>query len=277
VRFQTESSGAAQDLDDDLVFHQFIRENTGCASYLIGSEKNGKCILVDPLIDLERYEPFLKEHHLEIVALVDTHTHADHLSGLRYFSSLFPNAILAMHESAPTNFQCKKLKDGASLVELTSSPFTIKVIYTPGHATDHICLFLESFGSSKLLSGDCLFIGDVGRTDLGRGDNDLMYDSLFHKLLSLDPSTEVYPAHIGAKHFLATEKVRTQIGAERDTNPALQVKSKGEFLKYMTEGWPPKPSYYEEIIKVNLGKLSLSEAQEEIFRAGRESLQQMKA
>jgi len=104
-----------------------------------------------------------------------------------------------------------------------------------------------------------------------------MYDSLFHKLLSLDPSTEVYPAHIGAKHFLATEKVRTHIGAERDTNPALQVKSKEEFLKYMTEGWPPKPPYYEEIIKINLGKLSLSDAQEEIFRAGKESLQQMKA
>jgi hydroxyacylglutathione hydrolase len=264
-------------LDDDLLFHQFIRENTGCASYLVGSEKNGKCILVDPLMDTERYEPFLKEHDLEIAGLVDTHTHADHLSGLRYFSSLFPNAILAMHETAPTNFQCEKLKDGTSLADLISSPFAIKVVYTPGHATDHICLLLEFSGSNKLLSGDCLFIGDVGRTDLGRGDNDLMYDSLFHKLLSLDPATEVYPAHIGAKHFLATEKVRTQIGTERDTNPGLQVKSKEEFLKYMTEGWPPKPSYYEEIIKVNLGKMSLSEAQEEIFRAGREGLQQMKA
>jgi len=264
-------------LDDDLVFHQFIREYTGCASYIVGSEKTGKCILIDPLIDTERYETFLREQDLEIVALVDTHTHADHLSGLRYFSSLFPNAILAMHETAPTNFQCEKLKDGANLVDLISSSFAIKVIYTPGHATDHICLLLESSGSIKLLSGDCLFIGDVGRTDLGRGNNDLMCDSLFHKLLSLDPSTEVYPAHIGAKHFLATEKVRTQIGTERDTNPALQVKSKEEFLKYMTEGWPPKPPYYEEIIKINLGKLSLSDAQEEIFRAGRESLQHMKA
>ena len=244
----------------------------------MGSEKTARCILVDPLIDTERYESFLKEHNLEIVALVDTHTHADHLSGLRYFSSLFPQAVLAMHESAPTNFPCEKLKDGDHLESLIGSSSTaIKVIYTPGHATDHICLLLESSGSSKLLSGDCLFIGDVGRTDLGRGDNDLMYDSLFHKLLSLDPSTEVYPAHVGAKHFLATEKVRTRIGTERDTNPALQVKSKEEFLKYMTEGWPPKPPYYEEIISVNLGKRSLSDAQEEIFRAGRESLQHTRA
>jgi glyoxylase-like metal-dependent hydrolase (beta-lactamase superfamily II) len=264
-------------LNDELVFHQFIREYTGCASYLVGSERTGKCLLIDPLIDTERYEPFLNEHGLEITALIDTHTHADHVSGLRYFSSLFPNAILAMHEAAPTNFQYEKLKDDDRLDGLIDPSFAVKVIYTPGHATDHICLLLESPGTIKLLSGDCLFIGDVGRTDLGRGNNDFMYDSLFHKLLSLDPSTEVYPAHIGAKHFLATEKVRTQIGTERDTNPALQVKSKEEFLKYMTEGWPPKPPYYEEIIKVNLGKLSLSDAQGEIFRARRENLQQMKA
>jgi hydroxyacylglutathione hydrolase len=277
VPFETHHVRAVQRLNEELVFQQFIREYTGCASYLIGSEKTGKCVLVDPLIDTERYEPFLKEHDLEIAALVDTHTHADHISGLRYFSSLFPRAILAIHESAPTNFSCEKLKDGDLLDGFIGSSFPVKVIYTPGHATDHICLLLESPGSKKLLSGDCLFIGDVGRTDLGRGDNDLMYDSLFYKLLSLDPSTEVYPAHIGAKHFLATEKVRTQIGTERDTNPALQVKSKEEFLKYMTEGWPPRPPYYEEIIKINLGNLSLSETQEEIFRAGRDSLQRMKA
>ncbi len=247
--------------------------HTGCASYLIGSENTGKCILVDPLIDTERYEPFLKEHSLKVVALVDTHTHADHLSGLRYFSSLFPQAVIAMHETAPTTFQYEKLKDGARLDDLiSSSSFSIKVIYTPGHATDHISLLLEPPGPRNrlLLSGDCLFIGDVGRTDLGRGDNDLMYISLFQKLLSLEPSTEVYPAHVGAKHFLATEKVRTQIGIERDTNPALQVKSKKEFLKYMTEGWPPKPPYYEQVVNVNLGRISLTEAQEEVLRIEKE-------
>jgi glyoxylase-like metal-dependent hydrolase (beta-lactamase superfamily II) len=261
---------------DELIFQQFLREYTGCASYLIGSEKTGKCILVDPLVDTERYEQFLKEHNLNIVAFVDTHTHADHLSGLRYFNSLYPSATLAMHEAAPTNFQCKKLKDGERLDDLIGLSVPIKVIYTPGHAIDHISLHLESQGVSRLLSGDCLFIGDVGRTDLGRGDNDLMYDSLFHKLLQLDSSTEVYPAHIGAKHFLATEKVKTQIGVERDSNPALQLKSKEEFFKYMTDGWPPKPPYYEEIVSINLGRLLLSDTQEKIIRMGKESLQHTK-
>ena len=259
-------------MKDELIFQQFIREHTGCASYLVGSAKTGKCLLIDPLIDTERYESYLKGNNMEVVALIDTHTHADHLSGLRYFSALFPKAILAMHEAAPANFQFRKLKDGDYLHEwIGVSSFTIRIIYTPGHATDHISLFIEYPGLNLLLSGDSLFIGDVGRTDLGRGDNDLMYDTLFHRLLSLAPSTEVYPAHIGAKHFLATEKVKTQIGTERDTNPALQVKSKEEFFKYMTEGWPPKPSHYEEIIKINLGKMSLSEAEEDIFRSENEA------
>jgi glyoxylase-like metal-dependent hydrolase (beta-lactamase superfamily II) len=260
-------------LDDQLIFRQFIREHTGCSSYLIGSEKTRKCLLVDPLMDVERYEPFLKERQLEIVAVVDTHTHADHLSGLRYFSSLFPKAILAMHETVPASFSFWKLANGNHLESWIGASFGIKVLYTPGHATDHLCLLLETSGP-KLLSGDCLFIGDVGRTDLGRGDNDLMYESLFHKLLLLDPATEVYPAHIGAKHFLASEKISTHIGIERDSNPALQVRSREEFLRYMTEGWPPKPEHYEQIISINLGRTSLLEGQEEIVRAGRDSLQQ---
>lgn len=256
-------------MDDDRIFHQLIRAHTGCASYIIGSKSTGKCIIVDPLMDTERYEPFLKDQHLEIAALVDTHTHADHLSGLRSFVSISPHAVPAMHEASPAIFPIRKLRDSENLQDWIGSAVGIKVLSTPGHATDHLCLLLET-SRPKLLSGDCLFIGDVGRTDLGRGDNDLMYDSLFHKLLSLDPKTEVYPAHIGAKHFLATEKISTTIGIERDTNPALQVKSKEEFLKYMTEGWPPKPAHYEQFINANLGKLSLQEAQEEAIKAEKE-------
>ena len=206
---------------------------------------------------------------MKVVALIDTHTHADHLSGLRYFSKFAPDAKLMMHETAPNNFQFEKLVDGNTLDGLIGGSFHARVIYTPGHATDHICLLLWSSNGSKLLSGDSLFIGDVGRTDLGRGDNDLMYDTLFQKLLSLDPKTEVFPAHVGAKHFIATDRANTEIGTERDTNPALQVKSREEFEKYMTEGWPPKPENYEEIVQVNLGRQSLSDVQEKLARRSR--------
>jgi len=230
-------------------------------------------------MDAERFESFLREKKLEPSAAVDTHTHADHLSGLRNVASLYPKAILAMHESAPTQFPITKLTEGDLLQQLRLDEIfsaSVKVLYTPGHATDHICLLFQGEGLPRLLSGDCLFIGDVGRTDLGRGDTDLMYNSLFHKLLSLDSRTEVYPAHVGAKHFLATEKVKTQIGYERDTNPAVQVKSIDEFRKYMTEGWPPKPPFYQEIIDINLGKISLLDVQEEIIQAN-PSLQHSRA
>ncbi len=87
-----------------------------------------------------------------------------------------------------------------------------------------------------------------------------MFDSLFNKILKLDPNTEVYPAHIGAKHFLFTGETRTTIAVERETNPALQIKDEDEFIKYMTEGWPPKPEHYQDIILANLGEITLAEA-----------------
>jgi glyoxylase-like metal-dependent hydrolase (beta-lactamase superfamily II) len=261
------SDASIVSMDGDLFLHQFVRESTGCASYLIASRGTRKCILIDPLTDTDRYLSFLQGHDLEVVLLLDTHTHADHLSGLRSFSKLFPRAARAMHETAPAGFVNTKLRDGEQVQSFIDLQGTIRVIYTPGHATDHICLIVESSGGHKLISGDCLFIGDVGRTDLGRGDNDQMYDSLFNKLLTLPPETEVYPAHVGAKHFLANTKVSTTIAAEKETNPALQIRSKPDFFKYMAEGWPPKPSHYQDIIEINIGRKPMSEAPDELLRA----------
>ncbi|HZW57510.1 MAG TPA: MBL fold metallo-hydrolase [Nitrososphaerales archaeon] len=260
-----------------------MRENTGCASYVIGSKIDGSCIIVDPLMDEERYQESLREHGLNVVGLIDTHTHADHISGLRHLSQFFPSAFLAVHESSPVRFECEKLRDAETLSDRLPKSFSqagieIKVIHTPGHAHDHICLLIETKnGESKengvaekskkmLLSGDCLFIGDVGRTDLGRGDNHKMFESLFSKILTLDPDTEVYPAHVGARHFLSGEGMKTTIGEEKARNPALQVGSEEEFVKYMTEGWPPKPEHYQEIIRINLGEIPLADVQEGIAR-----------
>jgi hydroxyacylglutathione hydrolase len=228
-------------------------------------------------MDTERYEVILSKENLNVIALIDSHIHADHISGIRLFSQLYPNSEMSVFENAPVEFQCRRLHDGEVLDYDLGSNFSIDVMHTPGHTLDHICLLLSMNkgyrGRQFLMSGDCLFIGDVGRTDLGRGDNDKMYDSLFHKILKLDPRTEVYPAHIGRKHFLPAGKVRTTIGVEKKTNPALQIKSKEEFIRYMTEGWPPRPEYYQEIININLGKSSLLEVQEQIRKSQGESYQ----
>lgn len=250
-----------------MVLLQIARESTGCVSYILGSLADKSCIIVDPLMDYELYRAALQENGFTVVGMIDTHTHADHFSGLRYLSDFFPSAFRAVYSTAPVKFECKKLRDDQLLNELLpeSSHWeaSVRVLYTPGHASDHMCLLISTDNPRKqmLLSGDCLFIGDVGRTDLGRGSNHEMFDSLFNKILNLDPSTEVYPAHIGAKHFLSTRETKTTIAVERKTNPALQVKDEDEFAKYMTEGWPPKPEHYQDIILANLGEITLDEAQ----------------
>ena len=229
-------------------------------------------MLVDPLMDVERYEPLLKEERLDVVALIDTHTHADHISGLRAFSLLYPGAAVLMHESSPASYKFQRIRDRERLDEtinpriFPSPDVSIKALYTPGHAKDHICILVKSQIEQKkiLISGDCLFVHDVGRTDLGRGDNSQMYESLFEKILPLDPDTEVYPSHVGSRHYITSGGAKTTIAEERKSNPALMVKSKEEFFKYMTEDWPPKPDHYEKYVEVNLGRIELSDAQEQV-------------
>jgi hydroxyacylglutathione hydrolase len=103
-------------------------------------------------------------------------------------------------------------------------------------------------------------VEDVGRVDLVRGDPNQLYDSIFSKLLKLQDHVEVLPDHVGKAHFVSAD-TSSAIGLERRTNPALQAKTKEEFLQYMTEGWPPKPAHYEQYIKVNCGLMELGEAQ----------------
>lgn len=249
-----------------MILLQIARESTGCVSYILGSLADKSCIIVDPLLDYELYRAALQESGFTVVGIIDTHTHADHFSGLRYLSDFFPSAFLAVYNTSPVRFECKKLQDNEVLDErlpaYSHGEASVRVLFTPGHASDHMCLLISTNNPRKqmLLSGDCLFIGDVGRTDLGRGNNHEMFDSLFNKILKLDPNTEVYPAHIGAKHFLFTGETRTTIAVERETNPALQIKDEDEFIKYMTEGWPPKPEHYQDIILANLGEITLAEA-----------------
>lgn len=155
-----------------------------------------------------------------------------------------------MHESSQVKFPFNPLNER----DYELAGLKIKVIHTPGHAPEHICLLLNELA---LLTGDCLLARDVGRTDLGRGDPNLLYDSLLNKLLALDDRVEILPAHVGKKHFVAGDTSST-IGIERRANPALQARSKAEFIEYMTQGWPPRPVSHELYIKLNSGELDLA-------------------
>ena len=237
-----------------------MRKESGCCTYLLGAADRGEYLLVDPLMDYERFLPEMDPmHKSRIEYVIDTHIHADHLSGVREVCSM-SGAKLMMHKSAPIADNFLPLDDGA---ELNLGGLDVKVLHTPGHAPEHISLLVDK---KFLLSGDTLLIRDVGRTDLGRGSNEQLYKSIFERLSLLDDGVGVYPAHIGSQHFLSGELSST-IGIEKHLNPVLQIKSFDEFVQYMTEGWPPKPTYHELYVKVNQGLMTLDEAQSRLQKS----------
>jgi hydroxyacylglutathione hydrolase len=229
-----------------VLLQQMIAQDSGCCSYLVGSGK--EFILVDPLIDVERFMKKVQEEGGKILGVIDTHVHADHISGSREIQRL-TGCPIYMFATSPVKFPFLPLEER----EYQMARFKLRVLHTPGHAPEHVCLLIED---KTVLTGDTLLVQDVGRVDLGRGDPNQLYDSIFNKLLKLEDHLEVMPGHVGKAHFVSAETSST-IGLERRTNPALKAKTREEFLHYMSEGWPPKPAHYEQYIKVNSGLIEV--------------------
>lgn len=228
---------------------QLILGKTGCVSYLIFCKEMNECAIIDPFKEYEKdiLEEIKKLNSPVIKYVIDTHTHADRKSASSYFVNEFK--LRGVVKSEMTKFKGKTIgtKDGDSLKIGNAE---LKVVYTPGHTYDHNCYLVED----NLLSGDCLFIGDVGRIDLGgdpREKTEMLYNSL-RKLEQLPADTKVYPNHVGAVHAIDSEDKFSTISKEIKNNEALQVKEVKEFYTYMTEGWPPKPDNWEAIIEYNL-------------------------
>jgi glyoxylase-like metal-dependent hydrolase (beta-lactamase superfamily II) len=192
---------------------------------------------------VEPYLGYLRDGNWRLAAVVETHTHADHLAGHAAVHAATGAPIYVSHRS-PAQYPHRRLTDGEAL------PFgreELRVLETPGHTRDHLTLSVRD----KLFTGDTLLLGSCGRADLGDGAPDLLWDSLTGKLLPLPSETEVYPAHYGPQHALADRYVST-LGFERATNEALRQPTREAFLQYMTQGWPPKPDDFEQIVRTNL-------------------------
>jgi glyoxylase-like metal-dependent hydrolase (beta-lactamase superfamily II) len=198
---------------------------------------------VDPGHDVEPYLATLAREQWRLRAIVETHTHADHLAGHHALHQR-TDAPIYTGRLSPAAYPHRSLGDGEAL---TLGPDEIVVLETPGHTRDHVTLRLRD----KVFTGDTLLIGSCGRTDLGDGDPDRLWESLTEKLLPLPDETEVFPAHYGRRHALVERYVST-IGFERATNEALRQGSRAAFRTYMTEGWPPKPSDFDRIVAENL-------------------------
>ena len=229
---------------DGFLLAQLPRTTTGCLAYFVGNRETRDAAILDPGREVEPYLARLADGGWRLRAIVETHTHADHLAGHAGLHLRTGAPIYASRRS-PALYPHDRLEQGQS-IELGGAT-AIEVLETPGHTRDHLTLRL----GSNIFTGDTLLIGSCGRTDLGDGSPELLYESLHEKLLRLPDDTEVYPAHYGAHHALVDRWVST-IGFERATNEALRQPDRAAFLRYMTEGWPPTPADFEAIVAANL-------------------------
>jgi hydroxyacylglutathione hydrolase len=240
-----------------MYFKQFYLNCLAHASYLIGS--GGEAAVVDPQRDVDQYIEEAAVQNLKIRYILETHLHADFVSGHRELAAR-TGAEIVFGEKAGATFPHRAVKDGD---ELAIGKVSLRILETPGHTPESICILVtdteDSHRPSKLLTGDTLFIGDVGRPDLAGGKGytkeamaTMMYDSLA-KLMQLDDAVEVYPAH-GAGSMCGknlSAETSSTIGQQRKFNYALQPMTKDEFVRIMTTDLPEAPAYFSKDAEIN--------------------------
>jgi hydroxyacylglutathione hydrolase len=245
-----------------MYFKQFYLGCLAHASYLIGSE--GEAAVVDPQRDVDQYVEEASAQNLKLKYIIETHLHADFISGHQELAAR-TGAQIVFGREAKATISHRAVKDGD---ELTIGRITLRILETPGHTPESICILVSENEKTagdeacvpRLLTGDTLFIGDVGRPDLAGGKGytaqmmaAMMYDSLHEKLLKLDDSVEVYPAH-GAGSMcgknLSTETSST-IGHQRKFNYALQPMTKEQFVAMMTTDLQEAPAYFSQDAEIN--------------------------
>jgi hydroxyacylglutathione hydrolase len=241
-----------------MYFEQFYLGCLAHASYMLGSQ--GEAVVVDPQRDVDLYVKAAEEHGLTIRHILETHLHADFVSGHKELAAR-TGAKIYFGAQAGATFPHVAVQDG---LELRFGEARISVLETPGHTLESICLVVTD--DEKLmkpwavLTGDTLFIGDVGRPDLSRTHSPqqlagMLYDSLHNKLLKLPDEVLVYPAH-GAGSLcgrnMRAERSST-IGTERLTNYALQIQTRDEFVRQLTSNLPARPEYFLQDAEINRG------------------------
>ena len=251
-----------------MYFEQFYLGCLAHASYMLGSE--GEAAVVDPQRDVEIYLKAADERGLKIRHIFESHLHADFVSGHLELAKR-TGAKIYIGEQAGATFPHVPLRDGS---EVRFGKVRITALETPGHTPEGVCLVIADEEKSQepwaVLTGDTLFIGDVGRPDLSKEHTPLqlaglMYDSLHQKLMKLGDQVLVYPAH-GAGSLcgrnMRAERYST-IGTEKLSNYALQIRSRDEFIRQLTENLPSRPEYFLQDAQINrAGASTLSELRE---------------
>lgn len=244
-----------------MLFRQIIHEDLGCASYLVADRESGVAVVVDPQWDVEPYRRLARLHGVRIGHVLETHNHADHVSGHGRLARS-TGATIHIHELAEAEYPHEAFRDGWRL-EL--GDLRVEAIHTPGHRPEHTCFLLSDAGRGgdpwALLSGDSLFIGDVARPDLAvepREGAAGIFRSLHERLLKLPDEVEVWPGHLGGSLCGGSGldlKNSSTIGFERRHNPALAIADEPTFVEQAVGSLGDKPPNIDRIVSLNRGPL----------------------
>jgi glyoxylase-like metal-dependent hydrolase (beta-lactamase superfamily II)/rhodanese-related sulfurtransferase len=222
-----------------MIFRQLFDPVSCTYTYLIASRKGGEALIIDPVLEkVDRYLQLLNELDLKLVKAVDTHVHADHISGLGALRDR-TRCITVMGESSGVDVVSMRIADGETLA---IEGISLIARYTPGHTDDSFSFVMED----RVFTGDTLLIRGTGRTDFQNGDPVAQYHSIFGVLLQLPDATFVYPAHDYKGDTVST------IGEERSFNPRLQVESVNEYVEIMNNLHLPNPKMMDVAVPANL-------------------------
>jgi hydroxyacylglutathione hydrolase len=232
-----------------MIFRQFVDEDLGCASYLVGDEPAGEAVLVDPAYAIEQYLDEAERLGVRIVRVLETHTHADHVSGHGRLA-LEHGLPVSIHGEAGAEYPHDPLADGD---EVETGSLRVRCLHTPGHRPEHCCFL----AGGNLMSGDSLFVGSVARPDLAveaREGAEGLFHSL-HRLLELPDDVRVFPGHVAGSLCgvgMSSDPSST-IGDERAGNPLLAVATVHEFIAETTGAPTQRPPNMERIVELNRG------------------------
>jgi sulfur dioxygenase len=235
-----------------MIFRQLFDSVSGTYTYLLASRRGGEALIIDPVLEkVERYVQLVKELDLRLVKAVDTHLHADHITGLGALRDR-TQCITVMGEHSQVDVVSMRIAEGD---KLTIEGLALDVLYTPGHTDDSYSFLMKD----RVFTGDTLLIRGTGRTDFQNGDPRAQYDSIFNKLLKLPDETLVLPAHDYKGETAST------IGEEKAFNPRLQVKSVDQYVELMGKLNLPNPKMMDVAVPANM---RVGFAQEAIARRG---------
>jgi hydroxyacylglutathione hydrolase len=244
-----------------MIFRQIIHDDLGCASYLIGDNRAGAAAVVDPRFEIDEYLALARYMNVRIEHILETHNHADHVSGHGRLAAA-TGATIHVHRLAEPDYEHEPFDDGW---ELELGDLVVRALHTPGHRPEHTAFALvdRSRGDEPwaVLSGDTLFVGDVARPDLAVDKSDGargIFQSLHGQILTLPDTCEVWPGHLGGSMCGGPGmdmKVSSTIGYERGHNPALGVNDEDRFVEQSIAKLGPQPPNFKAIVDLNRGPL----------------------